>query len=1776
MTRLLSDASDHDDWFPLTPMQEAYLVGQSGAYQMGNIPCLAHFTFDIPDGDPQRLERAWNALVQRHPALRTVFSIEHGQRVIAEVPHLAFDRVEQRDPEAVAALLAERCSDPSRWPLYACAVNEGNPTLRFHLQLNVLVADGHSIQTMFAELLGIYEGRADQLPLPEYEFKDYCNRLTRMIARKSSETDAYWTARLAALPPPPELPFQVTPAQIERPQFRRMVFELDGDQWTALRVQCTQRRLSPTSVFLASYLRTLSRFCRKKRFRIGVTAFQRPEWHPDIDAVVGDFTGLVPFVADLGAPAPFEAAAAGLQESLWEDLNQYSLANATVLRSALAELGSDEIPGLPVVFTSLLGKPRSVGNWQFAGGQTQTPQVWIDHQLVEVGTGVLCYWDAVEQLFHPGTLETMFADYGNCLRALAQGDGWNELPQSGAAAAVSGSAREGLLPAWPTCNAGDVAICTATTTLSHGQLWAHCDALAQRLRAAGARPGDRIGIVMSKDWQQVVAALATTNAGYVYVPLDPALPQPRLHQLLAACDIRTVITQPCWAESLDWPDGCGLLVQDHAAIAPLAGAPAAALRSVDDLAYIIFTSGSTGVPKGVAMRHGAVQNTLLDLHGRLAIGPGDRVLALSSLSFDLSVFDMYGLLQAGGAIVLPEADSLRDPQRWLELMVRDGVTIWNTVPALMEMLIEYLEGGTHQLPPLRVVMLSGDWIPVALPGRIRKLFPDAQVYSLGGATEAAIWSVIYPVGDVDPAWTSIPYGRALDGQSIDVYDEHMVRTADWVTGEIGIGGCGLASMYWNDPDLTASRFVRHADGSRLYRTGDLGRRHPDGTVEILGREDGQVKVNGFRVELGEIESTLDRHPTVQKSCAAVRDKKLVAYVIPSDGCVDETVLLAWLSDQLPPYLMPTRIVPLAALPLSSNGKFDRAALPAPTTALGSNGAALSETERAVCMLAGEVIGVDTPARDADFFRLGGTSIQLIRFQHRLNQHFGIACSLRAIAGDTVLASIAALVQSGLAQSAPEKPVPAFVQYGESTAAFPLTPLQQAYWLGRRDDFALGGVAPHVYLEFDADKFDVELAELAWNALVARHPALRTVFDEDGRQRVLERAGPVRFTVEPSQRREQVRRRMSHQVFDPAQWPLFDLAVTGDETGVRWHVSLDLLIGDAWSLQILAREFAALYAGQAELLQPLAVTYRDWVLWRESTLQGPERQRSLHYWTRRLATLPGPPPLDLRKQDGGAVDAQFQRCRFELAPALWDGLQRQALAHGITTVNVMLTAFATALSGGPGEFLLNVTFFNRGSEPRELSEVVGDFTSLLLLPCTLQADARFIDSARQLGTQLFEVMEHASFSAVEVMRLASQDRPIAAPVVFTSTLGVAQSEGAWPAFPMQEGYSVSQTPQVWLDNQLSEREGKLVVVWDFRRDLFAAGYIETLFDTYTALVTRLAAGDASAWTGQLSGERNTASAAAPAQADNKRYMELYRKRPAIRHDLASALPLPAARPIDTDWRSSTRQFSRAPVGLHALGELLAMLAETTAADRFVPRRRYGSAGSLYPVQTYLVARPGAIEGLHGGSYYYDPEANALRPCGTLDDTGHDDAMLPGFALHFVLEPAAIEPVYGARARDFGLIEAGLMAQLLENAAATGPIGLCQVGWPAPLGWRDAFSAHADTEHLHTLVGGLRIDAQPQVRVPVSAAPAVAATPARPDQSALSARLAATMGAVLGVPALAGDANFFRAGGDSVKAVRACARASQELGVQLTLRDLLENPTPVGWAAAVSARMERAGA
>lgn len=1029
--------------FAPSDLQMSFLMGSREGLEHHVRP-HQYLEFDFPEFDAQRFQVAVDRVFARQrDNIVTVDGemmlrrVDGPVRLVVDVS----DWPDHEDPDAVdgvAELRAEmqRGELPLRsWPWMQLHVSRyAGGRARLHVNNNNFFSDALGTLRILEDILRCYREPAHPLPPLEISYRDCVLALAALEeSPRGAASRRYWTDRLADLPDAPPVPLLPGADTRERSRLSRRDLRLSAADWTGFQRRAARHGLTPSNALYSVYAETLSCWSGSEHFLLNNMITHRLPLHPQIGEVLGNFASLYPLEVDWRGVRGFAERARTLQRQVLSDVDQTYWSGVKVLQQLNQVRRS---PGRAVC-------PFAIGSALAAGpidrpvhSLLETPQVLLDCELFPLKDGSLwIVWDAIEAMFPDGLIADMHAGFRSLLSGLATDDAaWEVGPADLLPAGErlrraeinrpAGTVPTGLLHDAVAARAADSAdrpaVVAGRTSLTHAQLHRWSGRVARDLAAASVGSGDLVGIALPKGWRQPVAVHAALRAGAAYVPIDPAWPTERLRYVLADTAARAVIAEePDVAALAGLTAAPVLTVPEEDGGPERPGAPTAVRQHPEHLAYVIYTSGSTGRPKGAMLDHRGPLNTVLDINRRFGVGPDDRILGISSLCFDLSVYDVFGAVAAGATLVLPTGEE-RDPAGWLELAAREGVTVWNSVPAIMELLVEEAESAGRRLPGLRLVLLSGDWVPVTLPDRIRRVAPRAQVISLGGATEASIWSIAYPIEKVDPSWASVPYGRPLADQSWFVLDPSGRDAPTWVTGELYIGGVGLAQGYLNDPERTAASFVSHPrTGERLYRTGDLGRYLPGGDLEFLGRADHQVKIQGFRVEPGEIEHALLEHPQVRQAVVTVRSsgsgKQLTAHAVPAGGSPDPDSLRRFLAARLPAYLVPDDILVLDSLPLNANGKVDRAALAAATTGRADRRREhvppRTPTETTVAGVWQDVLGLDQVGAQDDFFEVGGQSFAALRVVSAVGRRFGRRVPLGLLLEHRTVASFAAALDS---------------------------------------------------------------------------------------------------------------------------------------------------------------------------------------------------------------------------------------------------------------------------------------------------------------------------------------------------------------------------------------------------------------------------------------------------------------------------------------------------------------------------------------------------------------------------------------------------------------------------------------------------------------------------------------------------------------------------------------------------------------------------------------------
>ena len=1025
-----------------THMQESYFYGRLDHFALGNV--ASHVYHEIEGSfAADRLQRALAKVVERHGALRTIFHDDATQTELNTVPppRIAISdmRTAQAAPAdrdaarlAVRAAMSRQILRADRAPLIDVRLTILSDTnMILHVSHDGLIMDGISSFLFFRDWWRFYQ-EPDRPVVPlEVSFRNYVEALaTRAGTQEANRARGYWMGRLGEIAAHPQLPRRIDPARIEFPVFVRRTLEFDAPRWSLLKSHCMSVGLTPTAMLAAAYAEILSLWGAGDRFTLNMTVANRLQIHPDIDQMIGNFTDCLLLSVEIDARAGFRQRALDLQTRLREAIDHRQFSGIEVMRALGRRDGSAQAAPMPFTFNSTIGAVEDGSSIALFGRETfavsQTPQVWLNIFLLERDGALVVETDAVDEVFPEGLVSDLVSAYGRLVAILANEPAkWEEPPQDllpvdqvkrrreanqTDAAVPPGQAYSGFLEQVSRAPEA-LAIVTAVRRITYGELAAAAAAVARWLRHQGVKRNDLVGVVMPKGWEEIVAILGTLMAGGAYLPVDSNLPGKRIDQLLRDGRVQYIVTRSDVPATIG--AGISRLVIDEAFLQldpRIEGLdyvlPEAAQT---DLAYVIYTSGSTGAPKGVMISHHSVLNMVADITRRFGVGPEDRLFAISKTSFDLSVFDIFGALSNGAALVIPDGDAETDPAKWLAQASLSGVTIWNSVPALVAALLDQATMVGQPLPPqLRLIMMSGDRIPVSLPGRLMSLKADLRVVALGGPTETTVWNILYPIDRVDPAWVNIPYGKPNANNRYYVLDAFLRECPDHVPGELHAAGAGLAQGYWSDPELTSTSFVRHAQlDERLYRTGDVGRYLSDGNIEILGRADFQIKLNGYRIEPGEIETLLNRDPAIAESAVVRRTTEqgphLVAFVVRAgSGSLNaelEGQLRRQLAAALPDYMVPRRFVWLAQLPLTANGKVDRRRLQdeveevAPQAETPPVDACETELERRLMTIWSDILKTSTIKPASEFYRLGGTSLLAVRLLARVRKEFNVSVPL---------------------------------------------------------------------------------------------------------------------------------------------------------------------------------------------------------------------------------------------------------------------------------------------------------------------------------------------------------------------------------------------------------------------------------------------------------------------------------------------------------------------------------------------------------------------------------------------------------------------------------------------------------------------------------------------------------------------------------------------------------------------------------------------------------------
>ncbi|HKH46949.1 MAG TPA: amino acid adenylation domain-containing protein [Thermoanaerobaculia bacterium] len=1401
LERLVAGSPAIEDIYPLAPLQQgllAHAVRRPGGRDAYFRQLSLEVEGEI---DLQAFSLAWQRVIERHSILRTRFhwqGLEEPLQVVereVSLPLRLEDWRQLSPTEQEArwkALLAEeqeRGFALDEAPLLRLVlISRGERRSYFLWSYHHLLLDGWSVPVLWLELEAVYAacraGMEPELPAAG-RYRDY---IAWVMQQDLAAAERFWRAYLNGFTDPTPLPCDRLPGDRRgAPRADEGELHLVLSAATTDLLQSVGRRHHVTlnTLVQGAWALLLAHGSGERDVTFGIVSSGRPADLPGIETMMGLFVNTLPLRIGVRDEAPLIEWLRELQANQAEVRELEYTPLAQVRRWSGAESGKP-------LFESILAF-ENYPVARAAAGEAGAEEGWVLHEvrwrerteypltlIVGPGSQLVLKLLYDPERFTAAAIERLKLQLGTLLAECATAP---ERPL--AALSLLGEAeRQQLCLEWnDTARAFKqdhsltalferqvdlapqaLAVVCGEERLSYGDLERRSNQLAHLLRATGLRHGELVAVHLSRGPQAIVALLAIHKAGGAYVPLDRNFPPARLRWILATTGIRCLVTQAERLEPLrevldDLPALRHVVCvePEHGAADASPGAargaawelwtesrlrvlPAERLGSTagaDDVAYIIFTSGSTGTPKGVMVRHRPVINLIEWVNRELRIAATDRVLFTSSLSFDLSVYDIFGFLAAGGTIHVATESDLRDPERLVALLTREPVTFWDSAPALLQQLVPFLPTVPDGRSRLRLVFLSGDWIPLRLPDAVRGAFPGAHVVSLGGATEATVWSNFYPVGEVDPRWVSIPYGRPIQNARYHVLDVRLSPCPIGVAGDLYIGGDCLAAGYAGEPTLSAEKFIPDPfgwePGNRLYRTGDRARSWPDGKLEFLGRVDHQVKLRGFRIELGEIEAQLLGHPAVQAAVAVVREdqpgvRRLVAYVVRRRETAPPgvTELRDLLAARLQDYMVPAAFVTLATLPVTANGKLDRRALPPPEAdrpeLRTSYVAPRNPRESVLAGIWSDLLDVEQVGIHDHFLELGGDSILALQVVSRA-QRTGLRITPGQLYEYPTIAELAPLATMEDQVVAEQGPV---------SGEVPLTPVQ--HWF-----FSSEPVDPHHFNQALMLRVARPLSPgplaAAVGELVAHHDALRLRYrrEVDGwRQRIApsDGAAPVIFVdfaglPTPAMRPALESAAAALQAsLDLASGPLLRVALfgLGPAEPSRLLLTVHHLAIDGVSWRILLDDLATLYegleTGTGAVLPAKTSSFKQWAERLAAAADSPVLHQEAAYWLSPAHRQASRLPVDL--PGGRNTVSALRRFQVSLSAPETRALLREVPAVYRTEIqDLLLGALAQAFSAWTGERTLRVDLEAHGRDAAvaadlDVSRTVGWLTVIFPL------------------------------------------------------------------------------------------------------------------------------------------------------------------------------------------------------------------------------------------------------------------------------------------------------------------------------------------------------------------------------------------------------------------------------------------------------------------------------
>ena len=1441
------------------------------------------------------LEATLTEIVKRHEMLRTTFREIAGQAVQVihpptPVPLTLLDLSElgavEREAE-LEVLVQREAQQPfvlSEGPLLrATLIRLGETEHVVLLTMHHIVSDGWSMGLLTREVAALYrayvEGETARLPELPVQYADFATWQREWLQGEVlAKQVGYWREQLTGAPAVLELPLDHQRPAVQSHRGARLSFTLPDELKRGLEELSRREGVTLFMTLLGAWQTLLMRYSGQQDIVVGTTIAGRNR--RETENLIGFFVNTLVLRTDVSGNPSFRELLKRVREVALGAYAHQDLPFEKLVEELQPARSMSHTPFFQVTF-GLENMPREA--LQLPGlelnlvqQQTETAHFDLSLGMAETSVGLGGILEYNTDVFERETIERLGVHYQRLLEAIVADPEQRVGEVSLLTTAEERYLREEvndtarrfetellvheLFEEQVTRTPEARALRAGAEELSYRELNEAANRVAHLLRERGVQDGELVAVCLERTAASVIALLGIWKAGAAYLPLDVEQPSARLQLMLAEAAPVLVITTAAIRERLGLEQTLELDQEAAALESQAVSNPPHEARG-ESLAYVLYTSGSTGRPKGVMVEHTQLRNTLLAAQEFYHFTGSEVMACVAPFAFDISLFELLSPLLVGGRVVLVGGRELLEPEA-AGAVLRD-VTFLHSAPGLMRQLAGYLkaQNGEGEFDQIRGVMVGGDAVSPELLEQLRAALPQAQLYVGYGPTEAAIMCAAYAVPKTGVEQRMLGY--PLANTQMRLYDAWQQLAPVGVVGEVYIGGASVSRGYWQSEELTRAKYVE-LEGERWYRSGDLGRRLSDGSIAFVGRADGQVKVRGYRIEVGEVEAALESAAGVKGAAVALKsdargEGRLVGYVVLEEGAeFNQGELRRVVAERLPEYMVPVVLVQLEALPLTPLAKVDRKALPeieqvqrereyeAPRTAI----------EEVLCDIWSEVLQIERVGVTESFFELGGHSLLATQLMSRVRERLQVEVALRELFEEPTVAGFAERVEialrAGAGLSAPA------IKRVERREEMVLSFAQQRLWFIEqlRPGSSIYNMLNPVRL---SGVLNVAALEATLTEIVKRHEMLRTTFREIAGQavQVIHPPTPVPLTlldlselgaVEREAELEVLVQREAQQPFVLSEGPL--LRATLIRLGETEHVvllTMHHIVSDGWSMGLLTREVAALYRayveGETARLPELPVQYADFATWQREWLQGEVLAKQVGYWREQLTGAPAVLELPLDHQRPAVQSHRGARLSFTLPDELKRGLEELSRREGVTLFMTLLGAWQTLLMRYSGQQDIVVGTTIAGRNRRETENLIGFFVNTLVLRTDVSGNPSFRELLKRVREVALGAYAHQDLPFEKLVEELQPARSMSHTPFFQVTFGLENMPREALQLPGLELNLVQQqteTAHFDLSLGMAETSVGLGGILEYNTDVFERETIERLGVHYQRLLEAIVA------------------------------------------------------------------------------------------------------------------------------------------------------------------------------------------------------------------------------------------------------------------------------------------------------------------------------------------------